>query len=148
MKKVKLIEDIKTKLRSWVYSMIFSLYSDNRIKKESIVLGIIIGYINPNATRSAIQYLISDLPKNTIDESMVVNGVLMSGYLLPHKEDSKELCCEIYKVDPNNVVECKQLKTSFVSIILNITSNIDMGSVLKSLNIVIKNNKKLSNVAI
>lgn len=142
------LEMVKSKLRNWVYSIIFGLYSNNRVKRESIVLGIIIGYINPNATRSAIQYLISDMPKNAIDESMVVNGVLMSNYLLPHKEDSKELCCEISKVDPNNAIECKYIKTTFLSRILNITNNMDMASIIKSLNIVIKNNKKLSNIAI
>ena len=83
---------MKALIREWVYSLIFKLFSKNTIKRDSIVLGIVIGYINPNATRSAVQYLISDLPKESINESMVLNGVLMSSYLLPDREDSKELC--------------------------------------------------------
>lgn len=142
------IEKIKNKLRNWVYGFIFSLLSGNRVKRESMVLGIIIGYINPNATRSAVQYLISDLPKDTIDESMVLNGVLMSSYLIPAREDSKEFCSELAKVDPSNDRECKSIKSTFLGKLVDITSSIEVDSLLRSINILIKNKSKLSNIAI
>ncbi len=139
---------MKALIREWVYSLIFKLFSKNTIKRDSIVLGIVIGYINPNATRSAVQYLISDLPKESINESMVLNGVLMSSYLLPDREDSKELCGIIKNMDPNNYNQCKKIKTSFISRIIDISSSINLDSLVKSLNIIIKNNKKISNIAI
>ena len=143
-----ILEYLKNKMRCFVYSLIFNLFSNNKIKKESIVLGIIIGYINPNATRSAVEYLVSDLDKNSIDLSMVLNGVLMSSYLIPNTEDSKEFCTVLSTVDPRNDRECKSIKTSFISKVIDITNYIEIDSLLNSLNILIKNNKKISNIAI
>ncbi len=137
---------MKERLRNWVYSLIFKLYANNPVKRDSIVLGIIIGYVNTNPTRSAVQYLISDLPKNTLDEAMILNGVLMSSYLLPRTEDSKQLCGKLKEVDPNNIRQCKKMKTSFLAKILGVTSNIDLDSLIKSLDILIRNKNKLVKV--
>jgi hypothetical protein len=140
------IEKWKDRLRSWVYRFIFSLLSGNRIKRESLVLGIIIGYINPNATRSAVQYLISDLPKGSIDESMVLNGVLMSGYLIPARD--VKFCSQLAKVDTANARECNSIKSTFLRKLVDITSSIEVDSLLRSINILLKNKSKLSNIAV
>lgn len=137
MKKIKQI------IREWIYGILFSLLSTNKVKRDSFVLGLIIGYINPQTTRTMLQQLLSDVSKTKIDESIAANGVLLSSFLLPREGHTVHL----EDINPDDNKMCSILNKSILCRCMSMCSNIDIDSVMMSTKLILKKKNILSNIA-
>ena len=139
------MEQVKQKARAWIYKILFSLLSSNKRLRDSFVLGLIIGYINPLTTRTMLHYLLSDVSSDKIDEATAANGILLSGFLLPRDAKVNTICLE--DINPEDKKMCTFLNRSVMNKCLSVYSAIDIDSIMTSTKLILKKKNILSTVA-